>query len=297
MRRRFFLIYNPDAGASRGEVVARVERELVAGGGTVVRCGALTAETAAVEAAAAAQSGDFDALIAAGGDGTIRQAALAARGTSCPVGAVMVGTGNVLAQELGLPRRPAAIAAMLRDGPAVPIELGLANGVPFLLMAGAGLDGRIMERLHLPLKRWAGRAAFGPAALSALAAPVDRITAEVDGHVRQCSWAIVSNASHYGSTFRLTSRVSLKTPGLAVLLFHARNRRDLAAHLTQLALGRLDTRAALDPEWISIHACNRVRLSADPPVPTQIDGDRFVATPLEVTRGGGQIAIIVPKTA
>jgi diacylglycerol kinase (ATP) len=297
MRRRFFLTYNRDAGASRGDVVARVEQDLVAGGGTVVRCVAATAEAASAEAAAAARSGSFDALIAAGGDGTIRLAAMAVRGTACPVGAIMIGTGNVLAHELGLPRHSDTIAAMLRHGPTVPVELGLANGTPFLLMAGAGLDGRIIERLHIPLKRLIGKAAFGPAALTALAAPLDRIEVEIDGKRNICTWVVVTNASHYGSTFRLTSRVSLREPGLAALLFRARNRRDLAAQLVQLALGRLDARAVLDPDWVSIYPCSHVRIAADPAVPTQIDGDRFGSTPLDVTRGGGQISIIVPAAA
>jgi diacylglycerol kinase (ATP) len=294
MRRRYFLIYNPAAGKSRHTVVAQVEHALAAGGGEVVRCRATTSEAVGAEAAAAAQSGNFDALVAAGGDGTIRQAAVAVRDTGCPLGAIMIGTGNVLAHELGLPREPSAIAAMLQDGPAIPVELGLANGKPFLLMAGAGLDGRIIERLHLPLKRWIGKAAFGPAALSALSSPLDTITATIDGRAHRCTWAIVSNASHYGSTFRLTSRTSLTSPGLAAVLFRARNRRDVAAHLAQLAMSRLDVRADLDPDWVSIHPCTHAHITADPSVPVQVDGDCFGATPLEVFQGGGYVSIIVP---
>jgi diacylglycerol kinase (ATP) len=297
MRQRFFLIYNSDAGKSRSAVVAQVESALSAGGARVVRSRATSVDAASEEAAAAARSGVYDALVAAGGDGTIRLAAAAVRGTACPLGAIMIGTGNVLAHELGLPRNAIAIAATLREGPAIPVELGLANGVPFLLMAGAGLDARIMQRLHLPLKKRIGKAAFGPAALSALAAPLDLITVDIDGQTQRCAWVIVTNASHYGSTFRLTSCVSLKTPGMAALLFRARNRRDLAGLLAQLALGRLDGRAAVDPECVSILPCTRVQIDADPAVPLQIDGDLFGATPLEVTRGGGQISIIVPDAA
>ena len=294
MRRRFFLMYNSGAGAARGESVARLERALIAGGGSVLRGTAATVETARAEAAAAAQSGDFDAIIAAGGDGTVRQAAIAALGTSCCVGAMMIGTGNVLAHELGLPRHPEAIAAMLRDGPAIPLELGRANGAPFLLMAGAGLDGRIIKRLHQPLKRWTGKAAFGPAGLAALAEPLDRISVEIDGLTHQCAWAIVTNAAHYGSSFRLTSSVSLKTSGLAAVLFRARNRRDLAAQMAALAMGRVDDRAAWDTDWVSIHPCTHVRLWADPATAVQVDGDAFGTTPVDISNDGGRISMIVP---
>ncbi len=295
MRRHFFLMYNPAAGTARGVVVDKVERDLVAGGGSVVRATAMTVEAAAVEARAAAQSGDFDALIAAGGDGTVRQAAIATLGTPCAVGAIMIGTGNVLAHELGLPRQAHVIATMLREGPSIPIELGRANGTPFLLMAGAGLDGRIIARLHQPLKRWIGKAAFAPATLAALAGPLDQIAVEIDGQAHTCTWAIVTNASYYGSTFRLTSAVSLRTPTMAVLLFRARSRVELATQVVALALGRLDARSALDPDWVSIHPCTRVRIEADPPTVVQIDGDLFGMTPVEITRNGGQIAMIVPR--
>lgn len=287
-------MYNPAAGAARGSVVEQVERALLAGGGSVARATATTVAAAAVEALSAARSGAFDALVAAGGDGTVRQAAIATLGTPCAVGAIMIGTGNVLAHELGLPRQPQAIAAMLREGPAIPIELGRANGTPFLLMAGAGLDGRIIARLHQPLKRWIGKAAFAPATLAALAGPLDQIAVQIDGRVRVCTWAIVTNAGRYGSTFRLTSAVSLRTPGMAALLFKARSRAELAAQVIALAFGRLDARAALDPEWVAIYPCTQVRIEAEPPTALQIDGDLFGMTPVDITRDGGQIAMIVP---
>ena len=61
----------------------------------------------------AAESGSYDAIVAAGGDGTIRHAAAALIGTDMALGIIPVGTGNVLAHEIGLARTPAAIARML----------------------------------------------------------------------------------------------------------------------------------------------------------------------------------------
>jgi diacylglycerol kinase (ATP) len=293
MRRRFFLIYNPAAGTARGAFVADVERRLLAAGASVQRGCAATAEAACAEATAAARSGAFDAIVSAGGDGTVRQAAIATLGTECAVGAIMIGTGNVLAHELDLPRTAPEIAQMLLDGPTVPVELSRANGSPFLLMAGVGFDGRIIGHLNQSLKQRFAKAAYVPAALRALSAPLDVLNVEIDGTPHACTWAVVTSAERYGGHFRLTSAVSLREPGLAVLLFRARRRSDLVAHCIALARGRLDLRAALDADWVSIIPCRQVVVTSAREVPVQIDGDEFGVTPLTVTHDGGSVQMIV----
>jgi diacylglycerol kinase family enzyme len=295
MRRRFFLMYNPAAGTARVGVVAEVERLLVAAGATVTRATAASPEAACAEARAAARSGAYDAIVAAGGDGTIRQAATAVLGTDCPAGAIMIGTGNVLAHELSLPRSASAMAAMLRDGPAIPVAMARANGAPFLLMAGAGLDGRIIAGLDQATKQRLGKVAFTAPTLKALRAPLDRLTVTVDGMPHACCWAIVTSAERYGGAFRLTSQVSLRTPGLAAILFHSRSRTERLAHAIALARGCLDLLAKRQPEQITILPCRHVHIDAASPVPIQIDGDAAGCTPLDISADGGQVALIVPE--
>ena len=92
----------------------------------------------------AADSGNYDAVIAAGGDGTIRHVAAALIGTETPLGIIPVGTGNVLAHEIGLAATAGAVAPMLLDGPIATVACAQANAEPFLLMVGAGFDARVL---------------------------------------------------------------------------------------------------------------------------------------------------------
>lgn len=295
MRRRFLLIFNTKAGLARTRTVDAVVEALTHAGAAITRSKATSAEEARAEAADAARSGAYDAIIAAGGDGTVRQAAAAAAGTSCPVAPIMLGTGNVLAHELGLPRKPAALARMILDGPEVEIEMGLANGEPFLLMAGAGFDGRVIAALDHGLKQRLWKLAYVPPVLRALAAPPDRLAITCDGKPRDGAWAIVSNARCYGGNFVLAPSNSIRQPGLQAILFDGPGRAKRLSQLLSLGLGRLGTRAAKPASDVTMTPCTDVTIDAPHPVPVQIDGDDFGFTPLRVTTGGGRVRLIVAK--
>src|SRR5689334_4068509 len=66
-------------------------------------------------------------------------------GRPVALGVIPLGTGNVWARELGLPLDPErAIVAQLA-GPARPVDVGRANGRPFLVIASAGFDAQIVN--------------------------------------------------------------------------------------------------------------------------------------------------------
>jgi diacylglycerol kinase family enzyme len=294
MSRRFFLIFNPGAGTSRRAFLDKVVARLHAHAIDVAWAGAKTAEAARSEARAAARSGTFAAVIAAGGDGTIRQAAAGVAGTPCPIGAIPLGTGNVLAHEIAISRTPEAIASMLVAGQTLPVELGLANGEPFLLMAGAGFDGRIVGALDHRVKASIAKAAYVMPSLRALAAPLDRLDVSIDGRRHEASWAVICNARHYGGAFVMAQRTHLSMPGLSAVLFHSRSRPHLVSQLLALATGRLEARAGSGGGDVTMITCERVEITSASPAPVQIDGDAFGMTPLTVTRGGGVVKLIVP---
>ena len=295
MRRRFFLVFNPTAGTSRAHAVEALVHALEQDCATVERGIALTADDARVDASVAARSGKFDALIACGGDGTVRQVAAAAVGTDCPVGAFMLGTGNVLAHELGLSCKPEAVARSLLKGPTQSVRMGLANGEPFLLMVGCGLDGRIISNLDQGLKQRIAKLAYVPAKLKTLAAPIDNLAVTIDGKTHLgVAWAIVTSASRYGGAFRLTAQTSLKQDGLVAVLFYARRKTDLLRHAFSIARGNLDAVQLQAGSDVVMAACQSVTITSVAGVPVQVDGDAFGTTPVAVVADGPTVKLIVP---
>ncbi len=96
-------------------------------------------------------------IVACGGDGTVAACAAALNGRSIPIGIVPTGTSNVLANELGLPKRPIraarALAGAMRG---VPFHTWSVNGRPMLLQLGVGFDGLLMWHTPRRLKNALG---------------------------------------------------------------------------------------------------------------------------------------------
>jgi diacylglycerol kinase family enzyme len=283
-RRRFLVVRNPLAGVAVSRLTAEVERHMRSAGADVAHL-----DTTGVDATreVAAIATRYDAVVAAGGDGTIRALAQAIAGTDVPLGIIPAGTGNVMANEIGIPASSAAIAAMLMDSPVREIEGASVNGAPFYLMAGAGLDGAIVSALDVALKQRLGKLAYtGPllAALSRMPVPFRVL---VDGSEREAMWVVAANARHYAGRFVIAPGASLLTPGLYAVLLEARSRRALAQALTMVALGRHDA-----VKGLSILPATRIEVPE--PQPLEADGDALGTAPLVVTAGGPRLALIMP---
>ena len=95
------------------------------------------------ELSAAAASSGARLVIAWGGDGTVNEVASALVGGDTALGIVPSGSGNGLARELGVSRRPAvAIGEALRAAPRT-IDVGELGGRIFVSVAGIGFDAHV----------------------------------------------------------------------------------------------------------------------------------------------------------
>ena len=293
MRRRFFLVVNTGAGLSRPRLVDEVTAALERTGVSVAR--ETLSEFAQIRrlVGAAARSLRYDVVVAAGGDGTIRAAAAGISGTDVPLAIIPCGTANVLAQEIGLKATPELVCQMLRSGPQRTIACARANDEPFLLMAGAGFDARVVGGLNHALKGRIGKAAYTGPVLGALLRPLDTLSITIDNRSYEASWVVIANARHYAGRFVLAPRTGIHQRGLEAVLFTARSRAVLLGQLLSLLRGRLDARAGLHGD-VAMYPCSHVKISATGPVPVQIDGDPFGVTPLEAQAGTDAIQLIVP---
>lgn len=287
-RRNFLIIRNRRAGLVNRRLVADVVEALNASGAR-----AAVVETDRIEDldGALAANADIDAVVAAGGDGTLRALAKAIlkAGLPTPVGLIPVGTGNVMAAEFSLPRGALDLARMLLEGPVRTVSVSRANGEPFLAMCGAGFDGAIVRALSHGLKRRIGRAAYVPPTLAALRQRPTSFEVEIDGKRYRASWMVIANARRYGGEFTIAPEASALVAGLHAVLFGATTRAGRVRELLAIAAGRIERCPG-----VAIIPCRRARIAAPVTLPIEIDGDYIGERPLTVEAATATIAMIMP---
>lgn len=120
-----------------------------------------------------------DAVMVAGGDGTVRAVSEAMSGTGVALTIVPSGTGNLLARNLGLPLGDSEpMVAATFTGTTQPVDIGFADvrradgsreRHAFVVMAGIGLDAAMIANTNSQLKKTVGWVAYVDGAARSLA--------------------------------------------------------------------------------------------------------------------------------
>lgn len=288
------LVANPNAGRIGGPAgSARLEQRLRAAGLEVqpISAGWPAGVADALRQAMQREPAGQVQVVVAGGDGTIHAALPALVGAEVPLAILPVGSVNVLARELGLPRRLEAAIAVAREGRPRRIDLGLANGQPFALMAGIGFDAAVVHSVARPVKRLIGSFAYVVRGLRLLAeCPRSRFVICADGcRVEAQAWqAVVANAASYTYGWQLAP-ARIDDGWLDLCLFHSHS----AAQRMGQVISTLRGRHATHPGVEHMRA-RRFRFECEPPAPLQLDGDPAGASPVEVSLLHAALTVLVP---
>ncbi|HEX8822240.1 MAG TPA: YegS/Rv2252/BmrU family lipid kinase, partial [Archangium sp.] len=107
-------------------------------------------------------------ILIGGGDGTLNAAMRHLLGRDVTLGVLPLGTGNDFARSLGIPPTLEEACDIIAAGYTARVDVGLANGRPFLNAASLGLATAIAKRLTPQLKRRVGKLAYPVAAFAEL---------------------------------------------------------------------------------------------------------------------------------
>ena len=206
--RRVLLFVNPvfDQRASHRAAIGRIFAFLKTSGLDPELRETLSAQSAGDQAREAIADG-FEMILVCGGDGTVFNIVQGVAGSDIPIGVIPFGTGNVLAQNMRLPRDPLEAVRLVCRGRPRRIPLGRITtlrpgyvpGKPhdllkdkswyFTMAAGMGLHAALMGNSDGWGKRSIGRASYYFAGMSLLARhriqPFDVEATDVNGRVAQ----------------------------------------------------------------------------------------------------------------
>jgi diacylglycerol kinase family enzyme len=290
------VIANRGGGAfiRDGKLGERLDAALAAAGVDAEVRLVASEEIAGAFADAAAASG-LDAVVAAGGDGTVSCAAGHLAGTTRPLGLLPLGTLNHLARDAGIPTDLDSAAAVIAAGDARPIDVAEVNGRTFVNNSGVGLYPDIVRFREAEQERGRSkRSAMLFASLRALRSFRRRrlwISAPGVETPLRTPLLFVGNNRYRASLFALGHREALDGGELSLHAMRARSRAHLFWAGVRGLIGRLDQQR----DFVTIYA-DRATISSDRPRLTiSADGESFtMETPLEYRLRPKALRLLVP---
>jgi YegS/Rv2252/BmrU family lipid kinase len=281
------VIYNPTAGRGRaGKLREQAQAMLGSGFEWVPTMKAGHAEDLAREAAKLAQAkaakGEAQIVVAYGGDGTVGDVMRGILGSEATLGIIPVGTGNDLARNLGLKLDLQEAVATVLNGVVRRIDIGTANGTPFINNAGTGFDAAVMKTMNTGIKKARGQFAFQMAILKTFPGykPFTLTVETGDGETITEKAFLVSilNGKMYGGGMMAAPAADMDDGQLDVMIIKAMPKLPLLLSLMpQVTAGRHQNHAA-----VRMLKVRNMKVTTTPPQPLNIDGDVRGLTPLEI---------------
>lgn len=242
-----------------------------------------------------AHADDAEAVVVAGGDGSLNAAAPALIKTGLPLGIIPAGTANDLARTLGLPDNMEAAADVIAAGHARRIDLGDVNGHPFFNVASLGLSADLARQLTKETKRRFGRLGYAITALKVLinARPFRAMIVSSEGAVRVKTLQIaVGNGRYYGGGMAVDHRAEID---------------DSHLDLYSLEIGRVwkllamahDFRKGRHGLWQEVRASRGTSFEVRTrrPRPINADGELVTFTPARFSVLPRAVSVFAPKAA
>jgi diacylglycerol kinase (ATP) len=296
------LIFNPSAGMRDEHAEIQRAADVLNACGWSVEIVETKHVGDATRLARAAAGQNLDALIAAGGDGTVNEVANGLVDTPTALGVLPSGTANVWAKEMGLPLGDLVTAARrLADADVRPIDVGEVRGPAiepriFVLWSGVGLDALITSDIEpqREMKRRLGALMFWLVGVrDAWSYHGKRATLIVgDKRLnRRVILALAANAQLYGGIVRIAPTAQVDDGLLDFVVFKGTGFWATAWHLVRVFLGA----HVRDPQ-VEIYRAPYIAVSGKN-LRVHVDAEPIGLAPVEIRVRPRALRVLVPKTA
>ncbi|WP_298868833.1 diacylglycerol kinase family protein [uncultured Gimesia sp.] len=219
-------------------------------------------------------------IVAAGGDGTVQE--MINRYPDQRIAILPLGTENLLARYLSIPKSGQFVAEMISQGVTREIDLCQMDERKFILMASIGFDAAVVLDLSLIRKGNISRLSYLNPIWKTLCSysfePL-HITAVEPGQVRELTGyhAIVVNISAYGLNLNFAPEAQDSDGLLDLILFEKKGLWNMLKYVFRIMRG-----THLGSEGVQILQAKEIRIQSAHPVPVQTDGDATGMTPATI---------------
>jgi diacylglycerol kinase (ATP) len=313
--RRVVLLYNPLSGRIRPRRQKDVQavRGVLEAAQIEVSAAATTSAEDTRERAQAAAEGGADAVFACGGDGTVHDVLQGVVGSHVAIGIIPMGTANVLAHDLGIPRSPAAAARALLSAAARRFAVGRVSYQDFsarqasryfTVTAGVGLDAHLFHKLsRMTKQRWGMLAYYAQATQIWLTHEMQFFEAEFlgpggEGRCETVTQLLAVRIAQFGGLLReLAPGAGLSRPDLRLVLFKTDSRLRMLGYVLQ---GTFRSRLRNVPGIESVSAervlCRALAATrGGSPIYVEADGELLGTVPAEISIVPHVLTLLVPR--
>lgn len=219
----------------------------------------------------------FDAVVVAGGDGTITSVAYQLAYTNIPILPLPAGTGNLLTTNLMSPPEPHALAKLLHEGHSLNFDIGkLTVGEEqfgFSITAGCGYDAAIMQSAK-PNKKALGPLAYFQSAFTNLRTPVAEFRLKLDGKEIKSKGIgiLLVNFPRIQFDIPLTPNTSARDGIFNVCVLKVNGAVELIPAFIDGILDREGTHPRRG-DSLEIFTARSIEVETDPPLEIEYDGE------------------------
>jgi len=266
------VILNPNArsGKASGQ---RLDIEKMVGASAVLRRTSKPGEARAL--ARAALDDGFQRVVVAGGDGTVNEVVNGIAGSPVQLGILPIGTMNVFAAELGLPKSISECWQVIQNGALRLIDLPQAAGHAFVQMAGVGFDALALEATSHDAKRNLGPLSYLFSAAQIAARKPPLLTVRCSDKVRKGSFVLIGNGRYYGGPFPVFPKARIDDGLLDVIVFKKMGHLDIIRYIQGVLFG---THVGMDD--VDYFQTSSLTVTSDQKVPVEADGEVIGKVPV-----------------
>lgn len=235
-----------------------------------------------------------DRIFAVGGDGTVNAIGTRLIGKAVKFGVIPNGSGNGYARNLGFSTHiPLAISQSLSAW-SIQVDTGTFNGIPFLNVAGVGLDAEVAHHFSMGKSR-----GFMPYARSStrslLSYDPESYHMMLDGvpYIRENIMGIaIANGTQWGYDAKISPHASLRDGLLDVIIVKKFPIIDAASIVRRLFNGKIK-----QSRYVEVFQAREIDIHRQHPGTAQVDGEPLQAeADIHIGLVPQSLEILLPNT-
>lgn len=234
----------------------------------------------------------YEAVLVAGGDGTVNEAAAALRDSNATLGIIPCGSGNGLARHAGIPVGIREGLDVIKEKNSVPADSMTVNDIPCFCTFGVGFDAAVSAAFARHKRR--GKLTYIKSTFETYRNYEPELyTIEINGEIisEKALLVAVCNASQYGNNAYIAPHASITDGLLDVTLIHSGNTLTTALVGVDLLTGMLEKNALIDTIRTS-----ELKITRNKPGAVHIDGEPMeLGTEINIKCHPGSLNLFMPR--